>query len=139
LLCTLPSVAAIVTGPHASVAVAVPNAALISPADGLHPRVSVVPPVVSVGGVRSAIHVTVLVAVIPLPHASLAVKVLVCERLHPLLDTLPSLCVIVGTLHASVAVAVPSASLISEADGLHPSVSVVPPAVPVGAVISWIQ
>jgi hypothetical protein len=39
-----------------------------------------------------------------LPHASLAVNVLVCEREHPLLDTEPSLAITVGVLQASVAV-----------------------------------
>jgi hypothetical protein len=49
-------------------------------------------------------------------------------------DTLPSVNVIVATLHASEAVAVPSAALISEADGLHPSVLVVPVGVITGGV-----
>ena len=53
-----------------------------------------------------------------------------------MLDTDPSLWVTVAGPHASVAVAVPKASLISEAVGLHPSVSVVPPTVPVGGVTS---
>jgi hypothetical protein len=63
--------------PHASVAVAVPSALLISEAAGLHANVVVVPPVVNVGGVTSAVHVTVLDAVAVLPQASLAVNVLV--------------------------------------------------------------
>jgi hypothetical protein len=62
---------------HASVAVAVPSALLISPADGLHPRDVPVPPVVNTGGVRSAVQVTVLDAVEVLPQASRAVHVLV--------------------------------------------------------------
>ena len=62
---------------QASVAVAVPRAAFISPADGLQPSVVVVPPVVSTGGVISEIHVTVLDAVELLPQASRAVNVLV--------------------------------------------------------------
>ena len=66
-------------GPHASVAVAVPNASLISEADGLHPSVSVVPPTTPVGGVTSSVHVTVLDAVVELPQPSFAVKVLVCD------------------------------------------------------------
>jgi hypothetical protein len=74
-----------VVAPQASLAVAVPKALLISPADGLHPSVVVVPPVVITGGVRSAVHVTVLDAVAVLPQASLAVNVLVCEREHPVL------------------------------------------------------
>ena len=63
----------------------------------------------------------------------MAVNVLVCDREHPLLDTEPSLDVTVGVLTASVAVAVPSASLIAPAEGLQPNVNVVPPAVIVGA------
>jgi hypothetical protein len=63
--------------PQASVAVAVPSAPLISPAEGLHPSDVPVPPVVSTGGVRSAIHVTVRDAVDVLPQKSLAVHVLV--------------------------------------------------------------
>jgi hypothetical protein len=84
-LLTLSSLEVIVGVLHASVAVAVPSAPLISPAEGLHPSVVVVPPVVSVGAVRSDIHVTVLAAVDILPQPSCAVKVLVCERPHPLL------------------------------------------------------
>ena len=66
--------------PHASFAVAVPSALLISPAVGLQPNVNVVPPVVSTGPVLSSVHVTVRDAVDVLPHTSVAVKVLVCER-----------------------------------------------------------
>ena len=65
---------------HASVAVAVPKAPSIAPAVGLHPRfapLATVPPVVNVGGVRSAIQLIVLDAVEVLPQASLAVHVLV--------------------------------------------------------------
>src|SRR5687767_2894704 len=139
LLVTLPSLEDTVGTPQASVAVAVPSALLISLAAGLHPSVVVVPPVVSTGAVRSAVHVTVLDAVEVLPQKSLAVNVLVCERLHPLLLTLPSLEVTVGTPHASVAVAVPRALLISLAAGLHPSVVVVPPVVSTGAVRSAVH
>src|SRR5688572_15529224 len=139
LLVTLPSLEDTVGTPQASVAVAVPSALLISLAAGLHPRVFVVPPVVITGAVRSAVHVTVLDAVEVLPQKSLAVHVLVCERPHPLLLTLPSLEDTVGTPHASVAVAVPSALPISLADGLHPSVVVVPPVVITGAVTSAVH
>jgi hypothetical protein len=65
-----------VTGPQASVAVAVPRAASISPAVGLHPRVVAVPVAVIDGGTRSLVHVTVLEVVAVLPQPSLAVKVL---------------------------------------------------------------
>ena len=63
--------------PQLSLIVAVPNAALISPADGLQPNVVVVPVVVITGGILSAIQVTVLDAMAELPHASLAVHALV--------------------------------------------------------------
>jgi hypothetical protein len=124
---------------QASVAVAVPSALLISPAVGLQPSEVVVPPVVIAGGVTSTIHVTVLDAVDVLPHASIAVHVLVCERLQTVLVTGPSLEDNVGVLHTSVAVAVPSALLISPADGLQPSEVVVPPVVIAGGVTSTIH
>ena len=73
-----------VGAPHASLAVAVPNAALISLASGLHPNGVLFPPVVITGGVASIIHVTVLDAVDVLLHASIANHVLVCERPQPL-------------------------------------------------------
>ena len=72
-----------------------------------------------VGGVRSSVHVTVLDIVEVLPHASLAVNVLVCERMQPVLTTEPSLCESVGVLHASLAVAPSSAVVIALALGLH--------------------
>jgi hypothetical protein len=125
--------------PQPSVAVAVPKAPLMSPSDGLQPRVVVVPPVVITGAVLSAVHVIVLDAVEVLPHKSVAVNVLVCERLHSLLLTPPSFEDTVGTPHASVAVAVPSAALISSAVGLHPRVIVVPPDVSVGGVASSVH
>src|SRR5678815_1636956 len=125
--------------PQGSVALAVPSAALISLADGLHPSVVVVPPVVRTGGVTSAIQVIVLAAVAVLPQASITVNVLTCERSQPLLVTVPSLDDTVGTPHASVADAVPRAAFISAADGLHPSVVVVPPVVITGAVMSAIH
>jgi hypothetical protein len=136
LLDTEPSLTDMVGTPQASVAAAVPRAPFISPAEGLHPSVVVVPPVVIVGGVSSAVHVTVLDAADVLLQASLAVNVLVCERAHPLLDTDPSLELTVGVLTASVAVAVPSAAFISPTDGLQAKVNVVPPVVIVGAVAS---
>ena len=91
-----------------SLAVAVPKAALMSLADGLHPRLVDGPPVVITGGVTSAIHLTVRDIVAVLPQASLAVNVLTCALLHPLEVTGPSAEVIVTAPQASVAVAVPS-------------------------------
>jgi hypothetical protein len=75
--------------------------------------------------VRSSIHVTVLDTVAVLVQASVAVKVLVCERLHPLLATPPSLELIPGLPQKSVAVAVPNAPVISLASGLHPNGTVI--------------
>ena len=71
----------------------------------------------------------VLEVVAVLPQASMATKVLVCEAPHEVVETVPSVAETDAVLQPSVAVAVPSAALISEADGLHPSVVVVPVAV----------
>src|SRR6187431_3354319 len=65
-----------------SVAVAEPRAAAISKAEGLQPRVVIVPLAVIDGPLRSRIQVTVVAAVAELPQPSEAVKVLVCEALH---------------------------------------------------------
>ena len=62
---------------------------------------------------------TVLNVVDILPQPSLAVKVLVFERLQVEVITSPSLAVTVGMPHASVAVAVPKDASISEAAGLQ--------------------
>jgi hypothetical protein len=56
--------------------------------------------------------------------------------MQPLLVTALLLGVGVTALQLSVAVAEPRAALISDPDGLQPSVSVVPVAVIVGAVVS---
>ena len=56
-----------------------------------------------------------------------------------MLDTVPSLEVIVALPQPSVAEAVPSALLISAVDGLHPSVVVVPPVTITGAVLSAVH
>ena len=77
------------------------------------------------GGVTSSVQVTVLDVVAVFVHPSVAVNVLVCERLHPLLTTLPSLEVILGLPQKSVAVAMPRVSVISLASGLHPNGTVV--------------
>jgi hypothetical protein len=77
--------------------------------EGLHPSGTVVNVLVNPGAVTSSVHVTVLDTVDVLLQASVAVNVLVCERLHPLLTTGPSPDVIVGdAVQKSVAVAVPS-------------------------------
>ena len=77
MLVILPSLEVMAVLPHASVAVAVPSAALMSAADGLQPSVVVVPLVVIDGATLSADHVIVLDVVAVLPHASIAVQVLV--------------------------------------------------------------
>ena len=54
-----------------------PNAKVISEATGLHPSDKDVPVALIVGGDTSAVHDTVFVIVDVLPHASIAVNVLV--------------------------------------------------------------
>jgi hypothetical protein len=139
LVTIAPSVNEMVGVPQPSVAVAVPNAALISDAVGLQPKVVAVPDVVIEGGVLSAVHVTVLAAVAVLPHPSTAVNVLVCEALQEVVATAPSVNEIVGVPHASVAVAVPNAAVISDAEGLQPRVVAVPDVVIEGGVLSLVQ
>jgi hypothetical protein len=117
---TAPSVEVTVGVPQASVAEAVPNAALIFDAVGLHASVNVVPLAVIDGGVTSTAHDTVLEVVAVLPQASVAVNVLVCERVQEVVVILPSIEVTVGVPQASVAVAAPSAASIAELPGLHP-------------------
>ena len=124
--CTGPSVTVTAGVPHAAVAVAEPRAALISEADGLQPRVATAPVIIIVGGLGTLVHVTVVEAVAVLPQASMAVNVLVLEALHDVVDIAPSLDVTDAVPQPSVAVAVPSAALISEADGLQPRVVTAP-------------
>jgi hypothetical protein len=102
------------------VADALPNAALIADEVGLHPRVELLYVPLKTGGVRSDVQLTVLLTVDVLPHASVAVNVLTCVRVHPLLLTAPSFCVTVGVPQTSDAVAEPSAFVMSDAVGLHP-------------------
>jgi hypothetical protein len=111
--------------PQAAVAVAEPSAALISEADGLQPRVGVLPVIIIVGGLGTLVHITVLVMVAVLPQASTAVNVLVREALHEVVVTAPSVNVIDAALQPSEALAEPSAAVILEAEGLHPRVWVV--------------
>jgi hypothetical protein len=135
---TAPSTGVSVNVPQASVAVALPRAASIAADDGLHPSVNVVPVAVITGGVAAADQVIVLDVVAVLPHASVAVNVLVCDWAQVPL-TGPSLDVTVGVPQASVAVAVPRAASIAADDGLHPGVNVVPVAVIVGGVLSLVH
>jgi hypothetical protein len=64
---TAPSVEVTETVLQASVAVAVPSAALISEAEGLQPSDVAVPVAVITGGTRSEVHVMVLEVVAVLP------------------------------------------------------------------------
>jgi hypothetical protein len=128
-----------VTGPQASVAEAEPKALLISLADGLQPRVTLLKLPVNDGAVLSSVHVTVEEAVALLPQPSEAVKVLVWEAAHAFVVTGPSVKLIAGVPHTAEAVAVPRAALISEADGLHPSVAITPVIVIVGGLGELIQ
>ena len=67
-----------VTGPQLSVAVAVPRAASMAAAVGLHPRAKVVPLAMISGASVSSVQVTVRpTAVAALPQASLTFQVLV--------------------------------------------------------------
>ena len=94
------------TGPQPSVAVALPKAESIALAVGLHERVKVVPVAVITGATVSSVQVTVLETdAATLPHASLAVHVLVCERWHPVTVTVPVVGLGVTGPQASVAVA----------------------------------
>jgi hypothetical protein len=143
LLSTSPVDEVTVGLPQASVAVAEPSAASIAAADGLQPRLPFagVPVAVIVGAVTSTVHVAVRDVVAVLPHASVAVNVLVCIRVHPSLDILPVDEVTVGLPQASVAVAEPNAASIAAADGLQPRFPLagVPVAVIVGAVTSTVH
>jgi hypothetical protein len=133
---TAPSDEVTVGVPQASVAVAVPSASFIVVVDGLHPRASAFPVAVSVGAVLSLVHVAVRAVVAVLPAPSVALNVLVCERLHPLLAIVPSVEVTLGVVHPSVAVAVPSAPFIVAVEGLQPKLRALPVAVIVGGVAS---
>src|SRR4030095_15213823 len=139
VLFIIPSEELTVGVPQPSVAVAAPSAALIAAAVGLQPGGSGVCVTVITGGVRSAVHVMVLVSVAVLPHASTAVNVLVCDLEQPVLFIIPSEELTVGVPHASVAVAAPSAALIAAAVGLHPGGSGVCVTVMTGGVISSVQ
>jgi hypothetical protein len=123
LLTTEPSDDVIVVVPQASVADADPNAPVIAVEVGLHPSVTVVYIPVNTGEVTSSLHVTVLVMVDVLPHASIAVNVLVWDLLQlPLTE--PSDELIVGVAQASLAVAVPKAAVIAVEVGLQPNATV---------------
>jgi len=124
---------------QAAEAIADPKAALISAAEGLQPRVGRAPVIIIAGVLGALVQVTVLEVVAVLPQASRAVNVLVCEALQDVVEISPSLDVMVGVPQASDAVAVPRAAVISEAEGLHPRVTLVYVPVNVGGVTSLVQ
>ena len=78
------------------------------------------------------VHVTVAEAVAELPQPSEAVNVLVCDAEQEVVTIGPSETLTAGEPQAAVAVAVPSAALISEAEGLQPRVAVAPVIIIVG-------
>jgi hypothetical protein len=119
-----------------SVAVALPRAASICAAVGLQPAFNVVPLAVMIGRPVSTVQVTVRLMLALSPHASVAVKVRVCDRAHPVEVMLPSEELTVAVPQVSDAVALPNALLIALADGLQPRERVVPVAVTVGGVVS---
>src|SRR4029453_17647852 len=87
--------------------------------DGLHPSAG--PAMTVITGVPPLDdQVTVLDVVTELPQASVAVHVLVCDIAH-VPETGLSEEVSVTVPQASLAVALPSAALIADEDGLHPS------------------
>src|SRR6187399_169378 len=136
---TAPSVNVTIGVLHAAVAVADPSAAVISEAEGLHPSVTKAGVIIIVGGLGALSHVTVLDVVAELPQPSTAVNVLVCEEEQLLVDTVPSVNVIVAMLHASVADAEPSAAVISVAAGLQPSGTTTYDPLNVGGIWSEVQ
>jgi uncharacterized membrane protein HdeD (DUF308 family) len=139
LVTIAPSINVTVGVEQASVAVAVPNAPSIVAVDGLQPSARAFPLVVIAGPVTSAVHVAVLAAVEVLPHASIAVNVLVCEREQILVTIAPSINVTVGIPQASVAVAVPNAPSIVAVEGLQPSARAFPLVVIAGPVTSAVH
>src|SRR4030095_11166302 len=118
---TAPSVNVTIGVLHAAVAVADPSAAVISEAEGLQPRVTRAGVIIIVGGLGALSQVTVLVIVAELPQPSTAVNILVCEEEQLLVDTAPSVNVIVAVLQPSVADADPRAAVIADEAGLQPS------------------
>jgi hypothetical protein len=91
------------------------------------------------GGIKSLVQLTVLDVVALLPQPSMAVNILVLDDEQLDVDIAPSVNVIVVVLQPSLAVAVPSAASISEAEGLQPRVVAVPVAVMTGGIRSLVQ
>src|SRR4030095_9720598 len=104
----------------ASVADAEPSAAVIADEAGLQPSGTSAYDPVKAGGIWSLVQVTVLEVVAELSQPSTAINILVRDDEQLDVDTAPSVNVIVVVLQPSLAVAVPSAASISEANGLQP-------------------
>jgi hypothetical protein len=103
---------------HASVAVGAVTLAQEGMV-GLHPKSVPGSQLVNAGAVVSSVHVQVRWQVDELRHASVAVQVIVRERLQPVEPMLPFEHVTVGVLHPSVAVG--AVTLAQEGTvGLHP-------------------
>ena len=136
---TAPSVNVTIGVLHAAVAVADPSAAVISAAEGLHPRVTEAGIIIRVGALGVLSQLTVLDVVAELPQPSMAVNILVRDDEQLDVDTAASVNVIVAVLQPSVAVAVPKAASICAAVGLQPSDVAVPVAVITGGVRSLVQ
>lgn len=128
---TAPVVDDSVAVPQLSVAVALPRAASMAAAVGLHVKLSVDPVAVITGGVTSFGQVTVRDAVDVL-MPSVAVHVRVCEYVLPVSTTDAVATVSAGVPQLSVAVALPRAASIAVAVGLQFSVRPEPVAVITG-------
>ncbi len=104
-----------------SVTDAVPNAAVIAAAVGLHPTGDDAVTVIT-GACESLVKVIVWEAVPILPQASVTVQVLVTENEQPEPTSGPSVNVAVSPVEQlSVTDAVPKAAVIAAAAGLHPT------------------
>ena len=92
-----------------------------------------------VGALGALSQLTVLEVVAELPQPSTAVNILVCEEEQLLVDTAPSVNVIVAVLQPSVADAVPRAAEIADEVGLQPSGTLLYDPVNVGGIRSLVQ
>lgn len=120
----------------------IPSAFSISILSGLHPRYIVVSFTVNSCAEVSTIHCTVLFAVSRLPQESIAMKLLVCARIHPVV-TILSFKVVIHTIPqlSSAGGAFPNPSSITSGSGLQPSEIMVSVKLNTGAVVStnhWI-
>ncbi len=110
LLVMLPAEQLTVTAPHSLLAVTAPPkfaiVAQVGRVAGLQPRSMVCPQLAKTGAVAT-IQVNVLVQVLVPPQAAVAVKVNTCERLQPLLVTVPGEQVTVTAPHSLLAVTAP--------------------------------